>query len=350
MRYSHIIHAITSEPWAILPEKFAAICAVVELRAGGGLVPRAEIDAIVAANPRPTNRSTGAVAVINVFGTIAQRANLMTEMSGGVSTEQLAATIRQAVADETVGSIILNIDSPGGSVFGVQELGDVIHAARGTKPIVAIANSLAASAAYWLGSQADELVVTPSGEVGSIGVVAAHIDQSAANEQMGVRVSYVTAGKYKAENNPDEPLTDEGRAHIQARVNDYYAAFTRAVARGRGVKPADVQSGFGEGRVVGAHEAVRLGMADRVETFDALVARMRGGGRARRGVVAATTASEFTVMLTEGDFTALADTIVLEQFSPAPAGLSEEPETARESGSDADLDRRRRRLRLLSHG
>lgn len=327
--YENIIRAVFDEPWAILPSKLNAICELVRLRAAGGHVPQADIDAIVAANPRPLSAAGGAVAVINVFGVIAQRMNLMTAMSGGTSTEQLAAAVRQAVADETVGAIVLNIDSPGGTVYGVEELGNVIYAARGQKPVVAVANSLAASAAYWLASQADEIAVTPSGEVGSIGVIASHIDQSAANDAQGVTVTYITAGKYKAEGNPDEPLSGEAQAFIQGRVNDYYAAFVSAVARGRGVKPAQVRDGMGEGRVVGARAAVQLGMADRVATLEETIARLQSGRR--RGGLAASAETE--------------------QLITAQAVLSGEPETAREaSDSGADLDRRRRRLRLLSHG
>lgn len=404
MRYAHLIHAFSAEPWAILPEKLAAIGALLELRALGGSVSRADIDAIVAANPRPVQRTSGSVAVLPVFGTIAQRANLVMQASGGTSTELLTRDLRAALADDSISSIILNIDSPGGSVYGVEELADVIFSARGIKPIVAVANSLAASAAYWLGSQADEFVVTPSGEVGSIGVIAAHVDQSAANEQMGVRVSYVTAGKYKAENNPDEPLSEEGRGHLQTRVNDYYNAFVKAVARGRGVKPADVAGGMGEGRVVGAAEARRLGMVDRIETLDQTIARLQSGRGWTRGRAAAVESTE--VILADGrrgvltghteplyiaddrsehyaiseDIlyaydrnldaviadvksgrlqtvpTATADGgIVLQvvQLTTSPEVLSDEPVTATaDEGRDsaADLEWRRRRLRLNGHG
>ncbi|MCC7371633.1 MAG: S49 family peptidase, partial [Chloroflexi bacterium] len=136
-----------------------------------------------------------------------------------------------------------------------------------------------ASAAYWIASSADEIVVTPSGEVGSIGVFTAHEDISAALEAEGVTVTLISAGKYKTEGNPFEPLSEEARGAIQARVDDYYSMFVRAVARGRGVKPADVRGGFGQGRVVGADEAVRLGMADRVGTMAQTVERLAG----RRG-------------------------------------------------------------------
>ena len=215
-----------------------------------------------------------------MYGTIVQRADLFTEMSGGTSTERLSATFAQAVADPSVGSILLRIDSPGGGVYGVAEMADQIFKARGKKPIVAVADSMAASAAYWIASAADEIVVTPGGEVGSIGVFAAHEDISRHLDAEGVGVTLISAGKYKVEGSPFEPLGEEARAALQSRVNDYYSLFVRAVAKGRGVSVDDVRGGFGEGRVVGAQQAVKLGMADRVDTYDATVARLaRGGAR-----------------------------------------------------------------------
>lgn len=368
--YEHIIKAVFSEPWAILPEKMTAIAALLQLRAAGGRVPQEEIDAITSAAPRPAQRTSGAVAVIPVFGVISQRMNLMSQMSGGTSTEQLAGAFREAVNDDSIGSIILNIDSPGGTVYGVQELADVIYSARGRKPVVAVANSLAASAAYWLGTQADEFVVTPSGEAGSIGVIASHIDQSAANEAAGVKVSYITAGKYKAEGNPDEPLADESRGYLQSRVDAYYADFVKAVARGRGVKVSDVTSGMGEGRVVGARDAVRLGMADRVSTLEDTIARLQSGRGWTRGRAAASDddiarIAAFYDMTPTEVFEAPAGAIThalawvnaaerqAQQEKPTTSEevLSDTPEAAHEgSDSAADLEWRRRRLRLLSHG
>lgn len=153
---------------------------------------------------------------------------------------------------------------------------------------MAIANHLAASAAYWIGSAADELVVTPSGEVGAIGVFAAHEDISKSLEMEGIAISLISAGKYKTEGNPYEPLSDEARAAIQAEVDGYYDMFVKAVARNRGVKPADVRGGFGEGRVVRAQQAVSLGMADRIATLDETIERLQRGSARKPGASADT--------------------------------------------------------------
>ena len=278
MKYARIIEAAVAAPWAILPSKLAAIQELIAYRAAGGRFTDDEIKArigeVQAANGRSDGSQGGAVAVLPILGTIMPRASLMSEYSGGTSVQGFTKRFRQALADPEVGSIVLDVDSPGGQVGGVAELAAEIYNGRGTKPIVAVANGLAASAAYWLAASADELVVTPSGDVGSIGVFAMHQDVSAYMENEGVKVSFVSAGKFKTEGNPYEPLTDEARAAIQSRIDEFYNMFTSDVARGRGVDVKAVRAGFGEGRLVGAETAVRLGMADRVATFDEIVSEM----------------------------------------------------------------------------
>jgi capsid assembly protease len=151
-----------------------------------------------------------------------------------------------------------------------------IYNSRGTKKIVAVANGMAAWAAYWIGTAADELWVTPSGQVGSIGVFAAHEDIPKALEEEGVKVTLVSAGKYKTEAMPYEPLSAEARASMQRMVDDFHTMFVAAVARNRGVATSTVKHGFGDGRMVLAQDAVRAGMADGVATLDQTLARLVG--------------------------------------------------------------------------
>ena len=274
LSYPRIRRAIAETPWAIVPEKLADIMAMVAIRAAGGTLTDEEIAQRIGAamaRPRPTSRAPD-IAVLLLVGTISHRMGMMSRSSGGTSVEEFQQAFRDAVADPQVSAIVIDVDSPGGAVAGVDELAAEIYRARGTKPITAVVNTLMASAAYWIASAADQVVITPSGEAGSIGVIAAHEDQSAWYERMGVKVSLVTAGRYKGENNPFEPLTDEGREAIQARVDESYGRFTRAVARHRGVAVETVRAEFGEGRMFGAREAVRRGMVDRVATLDAVLA------------------------------------------------------------------------------
>ena len=270
--HQRVVHAIADERWAILPSKLDEICEVARLwAAGADITPYQAKD-----KPEPSTVGTS-IAVLPVFGVIARRANMMTEFSGGMSIERFTKQFRQAIADPEIGSIILDVDSPGGGVFGVDELAEEIFAARQRKRIIAIANPIAASAAYWLASAAGELVVTPSGEAGSIGVYAIHQDFSKANEMLGVAPTYISAGKFKTEGNPDAPLSDEARAHMQADIDRYYKMFTAAVARGRGVKREAVVNDFGQGRMLGAKEAVAAGMADWVGTIDDVIDRLAKG-------------------------------------------------------------------------
>lgn len=274
MQYEHILSFVNSTPWALLPEKLAVILDLLAFRASGQTLSDEEIRMrIGAAAPRQSSQN-GAIAVLPLYGTIIPRGNMMLESSGATSVERFGAAFRGALNDPSISGIVIDIDSPGGAVTGVDELAAEIFNARGQKPISAIASPMAASAAYWIGTAADNLSVTPTGEVGSIGVFAAHRDISGMMEKDGIKTTLISAGKYKTEGNPYEPLTDEARASIQDRVSDYYGMFVDAVARNRGVETKHVRNGMGEGRIVGARQALSLGMADRVETMDEMIRRL----------------------------------------------------------------------------
>ncbi|KKM13623.1 hypothetical protein LCGC14_1714410, partial [marine sediment metagenome] len=196
---------------------------------------------------------------------------------GGTSTEKWGQAFDDLIASEHVGAVVIDGDTPGGSVAGVPELAEKIFKARGTKPIVFVGNTWLASAGYWIASAGDEIVVTPSGEVGSIGVWSMHVDLSKAMEDFGEKVTLISAGKYKTEFNPYEPLDKEAEAYAQSEVDRYYGMFVDAVSRGRNVTARTVRNGFGEGRMVGAKNAAADGMADRVATLDQTIQRLGGG-------------------------------------------------------------------------
>lgn len=277
-RYSHIAQAVFDQPWAIMPETFAKIVDLVHLRNAGITLNEKDIAARIGGDPRerPETEVVGGVGVISCMGVIAQRMNLFSSISGGTSTEQMSNEFHALVDDRDVRAILFAIDSPGGSVYGIEELAAEIRAARGSKPIVAHVNPKAASAAYWLASQADEIAMTPSGDVGGIGVITSHTDLSAAAEKAGVKTTLIFAGPYKAEGNPYAPLTEEAQAHIQGRVEASYTCFVEAVAAGRRVSVAAVRSGFGQGRVLNAEAALAGGLVDRIEPFDTTLARLQG--------------------------------------------------------------------------
>lgn len=285
MKYNHILKAISESVWAIHPPKLEQIIGVIEARSIGVTLDSAAFEA--AEQKRKSNLGTKKrIHVMGLHGTISQHPSAFS--SGGTSTEAFGREFDAAMANPAIDGILIDADSPGGSVFGVPELADKIRGARGQgKNIVAVANAEAHSAAYWLATAADELWVTPSGMVGSVGVVMAHVDQSAANESEGFKVTYVTAGKYKVEGNSDEPLGEEARSEFQRHVDRYYGMFVRGVAANRGITPSQVEKDFGQGRVVGARDAVERGMADRVGTLEEAFAKMTENRlRIRRGEAA----------------------------------------------------------------
>jgi signal peptide peptidase SppA len=202
-----------------------------------------------------------------------QRASQLGPCEGGTGAQEISNALSAALADETVSQVLLEIDSPGGSVFGIAELGEQIRAAN--KPVVGIANSMAASAAYWLLAQCSEAYVTPGGMVGSIGVYTAHEDVSKAMEAAGIAVTLISAGKYKVEGAPFGPLSDEAKAYTQASVDNYYSMFTKAVAKGRKVPVDSVRNGMGQGRVLSADAALSENMVDGVATFAEVVSKMQ---------------------------------------------------------------------------
>ena len=260
------LRMLADTPWLIEPSVLDAMTR----RAIAGSVEVAEP---VAARPMARQ---GSVAVLPLYGVLRQRGPSLTDIlfdGRGTSTDAFAAAFRRMVEDSSVGAIVIDIDSPGGSVFGTPELADEILRARGTKPVIAVANSLAASAAYWVASAADEIVATPSSMVGSIGVYTIHADFSKMDDRVGVKFTYIAAGKYKVEGNEDEPLGEEARAALQEQLDEYYASFVSAVAKGRGVSVSAVRSGYGEGRILTAKQALKLGMIDRIGTLDATLAR-----------------------------------------------------------------------------
>lgn len=286
--YPNIIRAVYQTPWAIMPDTLRLITEVVDLRSHGQRFTAEEIDARVAAamersGPRNGPRR-GVVAVIPVYGTIMPRAGLMSRMSGGTSVEEITAMLRDAYANADVNSIVMEYDSPGGQVDGVPELAAEIQSMRqsagGSKPIVAHVNTLAASAAYWLASAADEIVAAPSAQLGHIGVILPHVDTSAADAAAGKVTTLISAGKYKTEGQYG-PLTEEAVAAMQERVNGYYDMMVGQIAKGRGVKIDVVRSGYGEGRVLLARPALAQGMIDRVDTLDNTVRRLARGGAIR---------------------------------------------------------------------
>lgn len=229
-------------------------------------------------DPRPRQQARGATLVIPIYGVITPKRYFF----GGTALNELGVELENAIYSSKIDRIVLDVDSPGGSVAGLQEVAEIIRKGRLLKPISAVANTEAASAAYWLASQASRVYASPSSEVGSIGVWAAHQDVSKAMDQAGIATTLISAGKYKTEGHPFGPLDREARAEIQRGVDLAYANFLEAVARGRRTSATIVRRTFGEGRMIEADRAKALGMVDEVATLRDVLRGNTSAGRSAR--------------------------------------------------------------------
>ncbi len=207
------------------------------------------------------------IATIAVRGELVNRGSWLNSASGMTSYEALTSTLRKAEADFRVKGILLDMDSPGGEAAGAMETADVVRAVSKNKKVVAYVNSLAASAAYAIAAAASEIVVTPSANVGSIGVVYLHLDRSAAIAARGVKPTLIHAGAFKVDGNSMQPLEPEARARIQSAIDDVYALFTDSVGKHRpelGVEGARAT----EASLFMGRKAVVSGLADKVGSVE----------------------------------------------------------------------------------
>ena len=230
----------------------------------------------------------GSVAVIGVHGFLTRRPSFWSSLFGGASLVDLESSLRDAVRDPGVSAIVLDCDSPGGSVTGVHETWEAVRAANAVKPVTVAISGLCASAAYWIASAASRIAISPSAEVGSIGVFGVHADRSAYYAAEGVTFSVFASPESKAENVDFLPLSDEARSAMRRRVESHYARFVGDVASGRGTTPDAVRAGYGGGRVVGSADALASGLVDVIETPAATVGRVLDslGDRSRRAELA----------------------------------------------------------------
>lgn len=277
-RYQSIVRAVYGTPWVIREDKLDAIRHFLARRSAGDALSREEIAAAMSGRPQPVavkdTPESKKVALINVLGVVCQRMSLMEEISGGCSTEAVGRAFDKAIADGNVGTVILNIDSPGGSIFGVQELAEKIYAARGKKRVIAIANSEAASAAFWIASAAGEFFVTPGGWVGSIGALMVHYSTEGWEVKEGYETTITREPEGKAEGAAGESLTQAAKAHRQQLVTDVYDKFVAAVAKHRNVSVKTVASSYGQGRMLMAEDAKAAGMVDRLVTLEQLLSEL----------------------------------------------------------------------------
>jgi len=269
---------ILYQPWAIAPDRLTEIQAIYATHLRGESI---DIEAVEARIGRQLqNQSQGyqvqdGAALIPLRGVMAPRMNLMSQVSGGTSTELFARDVQAALSDPQVKSIVLLVDSPGGSVGGTQAAAAAVMAARGVKPIATYSDGTMASAAYWVGSAADRVYISSGvDQVGSIGVVASHVDVSQREAQLGMKTTEVVAGRYKRIASQYGPLTESGRQSIQDQVDYLYSLFVGDVAAQRGVSTDKVLADMADGRVFIGQQAIDAGLVDAIGRIEGVIAEM----------------------------------------------------------------------------
>ena len=324
-----LIDVLTS-PWAIQPEKLREIQAVYSAHFRGEKI---DIEAIEARLGRPLANEQqdyevrdGGVAVLNISGVISNKANMFTRVSGGASAQLLQQQVESMRADPSVRSVVLDLDTPGGNVLGIPALADSIRALAAEKPTVACCTGTMASAGYWVGSAANAVYISGLTDyVGSIGVVATHTyDPRAASKQ----TTELTAGKYKRMGSENAPLNAEGKAYIQAQVDEIYRVFVETVAQNRKVSAEQVIENMADGRIFIGQQAIDAGLVDGVSSVDAMVAKLAENPSqfaARKKARFASAGADHQTAGAAADETLIEEPVSLIEPTISPKGVTMDP-------------------------
>jgi len=268
--------------WAIVPESFEAIARdfknlksekfdsklseYLEIEKAG-LLPRK-------GNAEDFYSIRDGIAIIPVAGPLSKRMSLFSWIMGGISYPYVRLAVRTAMEDDDVRGIVLNVDSPGGTVSGAEATAEMISNMKGQKPVIAFANGMMASSAYWISSGADAIVTENTAQVGSIGILMIHRDYSESDRKEGVKTTYLTAGKYKALGNDSEPLSDFARSVFQDELDYVYSIFVNNVAQNRDIE-IDAALKAADGKIFIGQQAVDVGLADRIGSLSLAVEMAR---------------------------------------------------------------------------
>ncbi len=278
LRFGHLAQRLFNVPLAIHPAKAEVIIAALADRLNLAVVPVAMEDdeGFDFTSPRRgRNRSeadpgydvVAGVAVIPVSGTLVQKSGSLRPFSGMTGYDGLRQSYLTAITDPKVRAVILDNDSPGGEVAGCFDLVDTIYETRGEKPVWAVLNESAFSAAYAIASACDRIVVPRTGGTGSIGVICMHVDWSQAIDKAGLKVTIVKRGEKKADGRPEIPLSEAAYADMLADIDTMGELFEDTVARNRGLAASKVRA-MQAGTFLGGN-GVAAGLADAVMAPDA---------------------------------------------------------------------------------
>jgi signal peptide peptidase SppA len=268
---TYLASRLFGTPLLIHRPKLDVILSVVGQRIGMADVPAMPMMDMAAFQRPPLASSPEGIAVIPIHGSLVKRSLGMEAASGLTSYGEIAAMLDAALIDPQVSGILLDIDSPGGEASGSFELARRVREVAAIKPVWAVANDAAYSAAYAIAASAQRLFVTETGGVGSIGVIALHVDQSVKDAKDGYHYTAITAGAHKNDYSPHEPLSDAAKTELQGEVDRLYAIFTEHVAGMRGLD-LDAVRATEAGLYFGTN-AVAQGLADGIQTLDATLSQ-----------------------------------------------------------------------------
>lgn len=279
MKFERCLRRVWCEPWLILPTMHMTISGILARHyAGDGI----EIDDLFDAPDAAMTVADG-VATIPIRGVISKDISKMERMSGAVDVREIETMLMAAASDVTVDAILLDVDSPGGTIQGVPELAARVAEVNNTKPVIAYTDGLMASAAYWISAGASAIYASESATVGSIGVYIALLDSSRAYELHGYKTDLIKSkdSPLKAAGLPGTSLTDEQRSDLQASVDYLYGQFSGFVAKRRGVSPDAMR-----GQTMFGAQAVGVGLVDSVASLADAVrsAKLEGMMRKKKGV------------------------------------------------------------------
>jgi signal peptide peptidase SppA len=269
----HLATRIFDTPLLIAPQKLEVILAALAPRLGIEAPPVSAAISVERASRKPYEVTPDGIAIIPVEGTLVHKTRGIDALSGLRSYVDIQQEIEDAATDPTIKGILLEIDSPGGEVAGAFDVADTVYSARATKPLVAVANNDAFSAAYLLASAAQRIYVSRTSGVGSVGVIVSHLDVSGNDEKMGYHYTIVSAGARKADFNPHAPLSEEAKSVLEGEIARTYGLLVNTVARNRGLPEAAVR-GTEAGLFFGS-DALNVKFADRLGTRQDALAELR---------------------------------------------------------------------------
>ncbi|MDH5541965.1 MAG: S49 family peptidase [Nitrospinota bacterium] len=274
---------ILGTPWGIKREKYEEI---IKTYSGIMAGPKIALDGLfgVLKQPLPSDYSIeNGIAVIALEDVLLKKYSVFMGIFGGTSTEIVREQFKHALANKDVNKIVLKIDSPGGTVDGTQDLAKLIYDSRGIKPIVSFVDGMMHSAATWVGTSADRVVISnETCDIGGIGVVTAHMDISEFEKKLGVKTTEIYAGKYKRINSYYKPLSAEGKQELQDAVDYLYSVFVENIAQNRGVSTDVVLENMADGRGFIGKQAIEAGLVDSVSSFDRLMEELAGSASAAK--------------------------------------------------------------------